>query len=254
MQQIRFIGFIIIFSVTISSCVSHKKMVYMQDADKREKLELKEFEIYRQIKEIIQPGDELFIRVTTSDERPTNFSTRYETYGIDVTLRSYTVDQDGYIRFPYLGKVYVLAKSLDEASEEIELALGDFLFTPSVFVKFVNKKITIIGEVTRPGVYNFYDKKINVFQAIAYAGDITTFGNRKRVVLLREEDEKITKYRLDLTDENILMSEIYVVQPDDIIYIEPLKIKKWGFESFPYTLIFTMVNTSLLIWAFMINL
>ncbi|MFC2080680.1 polysaccharide biosynthesis/export family protein [Bacteroidota bacterium] len=228
-------------------------MTYIRDVDKLESGDLKEFTIDRQTKEIIQPGDELFIRVTSSNERPTNFSTRYETFGIDVTLRSYTVSEEGYIRFPYIGKVYVQNKSLEETSEEIEMALNDYLYTPSVFVKFVNKKITIIGSVTNPGVYNFYDKKINLFQAVAHAGDVTTFGNRKHVVLLREEGDKVTKYIVDMTDEGILTSEIYVIQPDDIIYVEPLRMQRWGFESFPYTLLITMINTALLMWAFIIS-
>ena len=228
-------------------------MVYIQDADKRRKLELKEFEIDRKIKEIIQPGDELYIKVTTSDERPTNFSVTFESYQMDVTLRSYTVNDEGNIRFPYLGIFFVLNKTLDEVSEEIELALRDYILNPSVFVKFVNKKITVLGEVARPGVYVFYEKDINVLQAIAYAGDITTFGNRKHIVLLREEDKKIKKYKIDLTAEYILTSDLYVVKPEDIIYVEPLRIRRWGFETFPYTLIFTMINTAFLIWAFTIN-
>ena len=253
MRQIRFIGFIIIFFVTLSSCVPYKNMIYIQDTDKQKKFEFKEIEINRQIKEIIQPGDELYIRVTTADERPTNFDLSYESYTLDVTLRSYTVSDDGYIRFPYLGKFFVMDKSINVVSEEIEFALREYLLNPSVFVKFVNKKITVIGEVRNPGVYFFYDKSINILQAIAYAGDITSFGNRKDVILIREEEGKIKKYKLDLTDERLLASELYVIKPEDIIYIEPLRSRRWGFETFPYALFITMLNTAFLIWAYVIN-
>lgn len=233
------------------ACVPYKKSVYVQDDGK--KMRFKEFEIERDITETIQPGDILYITVTTSDERPTNFS-QMEMGMYDVTLRSYEVGDDGTIRFPYLGVVSVLGKTLVEVSDEIEKALTSYITTPSVMVRFVNKTITVIGEVGEPGLYTFYHKYINVFQAIAYAGDITTFGNRKNVLLLREEDGKITKNRLDLTKENILTSSLYILKPDDIIIVEPLRIKKWGFETFPYTLILTILNTGLILWTFSLTL
>jgi len=229
-------------------------MVLIRDSDKKKK-DLSQFEVSRKLTENVQPNDELYISVGSSDERPTNFTIRASEFStLDVTLRSYTVDSDGYIRFPYLNKVYVQGKSLEEVSDEIELTLRDYILTPSVVVKFVNKKITVLGEVYNPGVYNFYDKSINVLQAIAHAGDITTFGNRKEAVLIREEDAQITKYKIDLTDEKLLLSDQYIVKPDDIIYIEPLRIKRWGFESFPYTLAFTILNTALIIWTFTLTL
>jgi len=251
MKKLRSIGILILMLLLTSACVSHKKTIYVQDEGK--KLPLKEYEIARQITETIQPGDELYITVSTSDERPTNFSA-VEAFGIDVTLRSYTVGDDGYIRFPYLRTVNVLGKTLVEVADEIEGELGSFITTPSVIVRFVNKKITVIGEVSGPGVYNFYDKNINLLQAIAYAGDIGTFGNRKHVILIREENNKIYKHRIDLTDENILVSPYYIVKPDDIIYVEPLRIKRWGFETFPYTLVITLLNTALILYTFSLTL
>ena len=250
MQKQKLIGINVLLFLLLSSCVPYKKMIYLRSPDKLKSFELKEYKVDRQIKEIIQPGDELYIRVTTSDERPTNFVTTYESYILDITLRSYTVSDDGYIRFPYLGKVFVQDKSIDGVAEEIELALRSYLLNPSVFVKFVNKKITVIGEVHNPGVYFFYDKNINILQAVAYAGDITTFGNRTEVLLIREEEGKIKKYELDLTDENLLKSDFYVIKPEDIIYVEPLRSRRWGFESFPYALLLTVINTGLLIWVY----
>ncbi len=252
MKKLHSIWICLFIIVLTGSCVSHKKMVYLQDIDNK-KAELKEFQVARTVTDKIQPGDELYINVTSSDERPTNFSVITD-YATDVTLRSYTVDNEGFIRFPYLGQVNVLGKSIEEISDEIEKALGDYLLTPAVIVKFVNKNITVLGEVGSPGVYNFYDKNINLLQAIAYAGDITAFGNRRRIVLLREENGTITKNRIDLTDENLLLSDLYVIRSDDIIYIEPLKIKRWGFEEFPYTLVFTIINTSLILWTFALSL
>ena len=83
---------------------------------------------------------------------------------------------------------------------------------------------------------------------------IGTFGNKRRVILLREEDDKITKYRLDLTDERILTSALFVVKSNDIIYVEPLRAQKWGFETFPYTLILTIVTSAFVVNTYILNL
>ncbi len=251
MRKLQISGFYVIILLLISACVPHKKMIYVQDEGK--KPGLKEFKIEREITETIQPGDMLYITVSSSDDRPTNFS-QDEFAAIDVTLRSYEVNDDGTIRFPYLGSINVQGKSVVELTDEIEKVLTSFITNPSVIVRFVNKNITVVGEVNAPGVYTFYDKNINVLQAIAYAGDITTFGNRKSILLIREEGGKITKHRLDLTEEHILVSTSYIVKPDDIIYVEPLRIKQWGFETFPYELFITLLNTTLILWSFSLTL
>lgn len=250
----RVVPFILTISIILNACVPQRKLIYIQDSGPQ-KPDLKEFEIDRVSTEEIQPGDELYIRVTSSDETPTNFSESASRYGVlDITLLSYTVDDDGYINFPYLGNLSVHGKSLKDVEAEINEALKDFLLSPSVIVKFVNKKVTVVGEVGAPGVYTFYDKNINILQAIAHAGDISTFGNRKNVVLLREGNNKILKYRIDLTSEEVLLSDTYIVKPDDIIYVEPLRIKKWGFETFPYTLVFTVINSTLIIYSLILSL
>ena len=112
MKKLRYLGLILGGLIILGSCVPHKKLVYIQDAEKREKLDIKEFDIDRRFMEIVQSGDELYIRVTSSDERPTNFSTIVESYQLDVTLRSYTVNESGYIRFPYLGNFSGLQNDL----------------------------------------------------------------------------------------------------------------------------------------------
>ena len=184
MKKLQSTGIIFIILFLTNACVSHKKTIYVQDQGK--KLTLKEYEISREITEVVQPGDELYITVSTSDERPTNFS-RAEIMGYDVVLRSYAVADDGTIRFPYLGTINVLGQTIIEVADEIEEALSSYITTPSVSARFVNQKVTVIGEVATPGVYTFYEKNINILQAIAYAGDINTFGNKKEVVLIREE-------------------------------------------------------------------
>jgi polysaccharide export outer membrane protein len=237
--------------IAVSSCVPQRKLIYLQDKGKKSEANLNEF-VREKIEELaIQPGDELFIRVSSSDERPTPFSTSSEFAMGDITLVSYTVDEQGYIKFPYIGEIKLINMSLQEASDSIESLLTQFLYLPSVYVRFVNKNVTILGEVRSPGVYTFYNKQLSVLQAIGYANDITTFGDRQNVMLIREENGVIKKHYIDLTKNDVLTSDMYVIKPNDILYVQPLNRKKWGMETYPYTLLFTMITTALMIWTYM---
>ncbi len=124
---------------------------------------------------------------------------------------------------------------------------------PSVNIKFVNKTVTVLGYVNNPGRYEFYDQRINIFQALGYARDVAEYGNREKVMLIREENNVITRNYIDLTDENLLASYYYYVKTNDVIYVEPLKRRHWGIDTFPFTLILTSISTFVLVMSY-INL
>jgi polysaccharide biosynthesis/export protein len=228
-----------------------RKLIYLQDSGNKQSDNKYEF-IRDEVEEVtIQPGDELYIRVTSSDEQPNRFSMEGAMSIGDITLSSYTVNEKGYVKLPYIGEINLLNVSLQEAADTVEILLAQFLPLPSVFVKFVNKNITILGEVSSPGVYTFYNKHINILQAIGYANDIANFGDRKNVMLIREENGIVKKNYIDLTRNDILTSDLYIVKSNDIIYVQPLRRKKWGMETYPYTLFFTILTTGLMIWTYM---
>lgn len=242
--------FVMTILLVISSCVPQRKILYLQNTAKRRGADSIYF-IKGDIKEkTIQSGDELYIRVTSSDEEITNFSARQETGVTDVSLLSYTVNENGFIKLPYIGNINVLNLTLHAASDSLETALSQYLYHPFVYIKYINKNVTIIGEVGNPGIYTFYEKDINIMQAIGYANDITTFGNRKKVLLVREQNNMITKHYIDLTKDNILTSDLYTLKSNDIIYVQPLKRKKWGMDTVPYNLFFTVISTTVLILTF----
>jgi len=165
----------------------------------------------------------------------------------DITLVSYTVREDGYLNLPYAGEVRVEGLTLVEVSEKIEEVLSGFLNQPSVFVKFVNKNITVLGEVARPGRYTFSEKNINIFQALGMAGDITYYGNRNRVMIIREENDIISRNYVDLTKSSVYGSYYYFLKPNDIVYVQPLKRRRWGFRDFPFQLVLSASTTFVLI-------
>jgi polysaccharide export outer membrane protein len=241
---------ILLLFIVISSCVPQRKLIYLQDTGKKNYKNKYEFIREEIEEETIQPGDELYIRVSSSDDQPNRFSAEGLIGMGDITMVSFTVNENGIVKLPYLGELSLLNFTLQRASDTIETLLTQFLPLPSVIVKFVNKNITILGDVNSPGIYTFYNKHINILQAIGYAGDITTFGNRQRIMLIREENGVVTKSYIDLTKSDIITSDLYIVKPNDIIYIQPLSRKKWGMETYPYTLLFTLITTSLMIWTY----
>lgn len=239
--------YILSFSVIfITSCVPLERLAYVQSERGTDPADMQY--LGEQIDNIIRPGDELYIRITSADEERTAVMYQ-EVRGVyDPTLLSHTVSDDGTIKLPYIGRILLAELTLEEASDKIELALSDYLFIPSAYIRFVNTKVTVIGEVRSPGVFVFNYKNINVLQAVAYANDITEFGNRRNVLIIREEDgRRRTKHYIDLTSDKLLESEWYHVKSDDIIYVEPLGRKKWGMEAVPYNLILSVITTTLVV-------
>ena len=115
-------------------------------------------------------------------------------------------------------------------------------------VKLVNRYVSVLGEVRNPGNYVYSQDKLSVFDAIGLAGDITDYGNRETVVLVRKNEGTNNRINIDLTSSNILSSDYYYVRPNDMIYIKPLKNKFWGMRQFPFTVFFSTLTTGLLIY------
>ncbi len=234
------------------SCVPVKRVSYVR-SDSRTALPVDSaIQITgKPIDNLIRPGDELYIRITSADDEKTSFTSQTQPGGIyDPTLLSYTVSDDGSIKLPYIGKIYLSDLTIEEASDSIESSLSQYLFYPSVFMRFMNTRVTVLGEVNRPGVYMFNYKNINILQALAYAGDISDYGNRRNVLLIREDGVLKSKYYLDVTTDKLFESENYLIKSNDVIYVEPLKRKKWDMRTVPYNLILSVISTAILIFTF----
>lgn len=139
----------------------------------------------------------------------------------------YLVDQDGYIDLPMLGRIKASGLTKKELKENITKSLVDnkYLLYPVVNVRYLNFKVTVLGEVARPMVINVPDEKINILEALGFAGDMTVYAKRNNVALIREEKGNRIVKRLDLNSGNLLASPYYYLKPNDIIYVEPNKAK-----------------------------
>jgi len=165
-------------------------------------------------------------------------------------LQTYLVSNDGTISFPVLGTLKVGGLSKAECEKLIHDRIIRYLNDkedPVVTVRMANYKISVLGEVARPGMFTVNNEKINIFEALAQAGDLTIYGVRDRVKLIRENaDGKKRIYTMNLNDANIINSPCYYLQQDDIVYVEPNKVKARN-SSVGQTTSLWLTSTSILV-------
>jgi polysaccharide biosynthesis/export protein len=218
---------VLLCGLLITSCASTKNVVYLKDAKDSE------VSIYDKLEPIIQRNDLLSITVTSPNaiaSQPFNTAIAVSTQQVGYTstqASGYLVDQDGYIDVPMLGHVKATGLTKKELKEKLTNLLIDnkFLMQPVVTVRYLNFKVTVLGEVARPMVINVPDEKINILEALGFAGDMTVYARRDNVVLIREEGGKRITKRLDLNSDEMLRSPYYYLKTNDIIYVEPNKAK-----------------------------
>lgn len=253
-QRVLGIGLKLLFAAFIlASCVPQRKIKYFQAEAGKENIvnfEVAESESYR-----VKEGDNIYIKVQSIDEKTYKFfnndggqnyaSQAYNEAGIYLT--SYVVTDSGNIEFPFVGNIFVKGFTIDEVKKKVQDVVDQYLIETTVVVKLVNFKITILGEVKNPGHYVIYQDKINIFEAIGRANDLTVFGNKNEVIVVRQNEKGSVIHEIDLTKRDILASEFFYLQPNDIVYIQPLKGKQFAFAEFPYSLIFSSITTTLLI-------
>jgi len=222
----------------------------MQDMDKPQ-TEKSDFINPRTYDYTIHPGDNLYIKINSLDQKSNyfedfgNYSNYYTESGI--YLNSYTVSDSGYVEFPLIGKVMVINLTLDEIRKALQEKVNEYLKNTVVIVKLANFRISMLGEFKNPGKYVVYQDKITLFEAIAMAGDLSDFARKNRSLLIRQTEDGTKSYRINLNDRNILESDLYYLMPNDIVYVEPVRGKQFAFKEFPYVLIFTTITTTLLL-------
>jgi polysaccharide export outer membrane protein len=248
---------LVISVLTFTSCIPLRDQIYVQD---KEALYLEEEFANPKSDNVIKAFDELYIQVNSFDEQSINFMdirsgslSSGARSAADISLISYKVDESGFVELPILGKINLKGLKEEQAAELIRTELESYLNSPSVKVKFVNKRITVIGAVNNPGLYFYTQEYINVFEALGLAQDISLSGNRKNVVIIRENNNIVTKHRINLTDKNIFSSDYYYLSSNDIVYVEPHRRTVWGIETFPYALILSTISTFILVSNYIQN-
>ena len=248
--------FIVVFAFVIffTSCTPQRKLTYVQDRQNTGNQLTIVIDEYR-----LKPGDILHVRVMSSDQGAN------EIFNLDDTRRAvtraaavgdphmflygYTINPSGDIQMAVIGDINLAGLSLKEAHDRIQGIVRDYIIDATVSIKVVNFSVTVLGEVRNPGSFYIYDHDFTVMGALGLAGDLTDYGNRN-VHLVRRNNEGLEFHRLDITDRQAFNSEFYYLQPNDLIYVEPLLSKRFGFAQFPFAVFFSAISTTLLLINF----
>lgn len=223
-----------IMTILFTSCISQKKSFLINEAE-----EQASFENSKKITYKVQTGDHLYIKIYSVDPKTAKFfqtdlpALMNPTY---LYLNSYVVDEQGYINFSFVDKMYVRGLSIEEVKALIQKTLNEYFKETSVIVRLVNFQVTVLGEVGSPGTFTIDKDQINIFQAIGLAGGVTQFSNVKKIKIVRQSTKGSDVYAVDLSDKNMLQSDFFYLMPNDVVYIQPYKSKSWAFSRFPYEL------------------
>ncbi len=220
--------------LSLVSCASKKDVLYFQDIEDTYLEPLDSLVL----KTEIQPSDILYIRLTALNpasilpyqfEKGTSPSTARTTEMIQ--LDGYQVNKEGAINFPQLGKITVEGLTTQQVEAKLKKKLSDYIINPAVSVRIVNYKISVIGEVARPGTFTLSEEHITLPQALGLAGDLTIRGERQNVLIIRQQDGKRIHKYIDLTKSDWMNSPFYYLKQNDIVYVQPNnpKVKTAGF-------------------------
>jgi polysaccharide export outer membrane protein len=229
----RSIPFLLITIGLFTSCASKKDIILFQDIQESQQNKVN-YEFPK-----IQINDILDIKISalnpeTSSPYNSQITSANAVQSLDlIKLNGYLVSGEGKIILPVLGAIVVSGKTKDDLEKELVFILENngHLKNPTVNVRILNAKVTVLGEVKMPGTYTYTEQYISLPQALGYAGDVTIEANRKEVVVIREEDGVRKYHKIDLTKSDWFNSPYYTIKQNDIVYVYPnnVKVKSSGF-------------------------
>lgn len=243
-------GFIVVLSVLmLGSCVNYKKVSLIKESNQQTNT----FEISnpRETTYLIQTGDQLYIKVHSLDPQTSRFfqsefpNLMNPTY---LYLNSYTVDEEGFINFSFIDKLNVQGKTLQEAQSTIQKVMNEYFKDINVVVKLVNFQVTLLGEVANPGTYTFNREYANILQALSLAGGVTEFADIKRAKIIRQTPTGSVVQIIDLGEMQLLASEFYHLNPNDVIYLDTRPVKSFTQRAVPYGVFLSVISTALVLY------
>lgn len=257
---LRFLSFCFFASLLFSSCVSTNKVAYFENKNEIDTSlsktlydakimpkDLLQIQVFTMTPEASEPFN--LMRLATTTARASSMNTIYD----------YLVDNDGNIDYPVIGTIHLGGITKKEAEDLIKSRIQPYISETEnvvVHVRMINYKYAVLGGVRRPGVFTTQNEKVNILEAIAEAGDLTTFAYRERIFLIREESDGHKEYhQLDINDANIINSPYYYLQQNDIVYVEPRKIEaRNAFISSNTSIWFSIASSLMSIATFIIAL
>lgn len=249
------VAVIALVSLLASGCYYNKKLVYLKDNDftgqKGSLIEAKRTVYKLQSSDIIAvqvkgPGEsQVSGAFNLAPAQGNMFATPGNFY-----MDGYTIDSSGKITLPVIGAVTVRDLTVEEAQQTIQELANKYLTKAIVIVKLTSFKITVLGEVKNPGYYYVYNTQATILEGLGMAGDLTTYGNRQRVKLIRQAPGGSEVALIDLTDARLLQSNYYFMMPGDVLYVEPLRARSSRSNLDLLTVLFTAATTTVLILSY----
>ncbi|WP_299247306.1 polysaccharide biosynthesis/export family protein [uncultured Cytophaga sp.] len=251
----RYFLFFLLFCGFLSqSCLKIKKQTYFQGSisDTAAKVFNNPILSYQ-----LRPGDVLYIKILSPEPRLSSFfNTEPEGVNVQATpnnlyIKGYLVNDTGYVALPILGTIKAMGLTLDAFKASVTEKVEQMVSTSTVIVKFASFKITVMGEVKGPGVVFFTNERVTVLEALSSAGDLTDFGKRSNIQVIRNfVDGHFEKATLDLNNINVVYNPYFYLQPNDVVYVSPNKSGVAKFNTASLTLLFASVSTILLVLNF----
>jgi polysaccharide export outer membrane protein len=215
----------LILALFLSSCVSGKKITYFQNLSGAKRSEMEA--VAKFTEPIIQVDDILSITITTIDPQSASIvnqaSPQPGVGNARQEISGFAVDKDGFIELSLIGKIKVAGLTTAGARDLIRTKASRDLKNPVVAVRFANFKISVLGEVGRPATYSIPNEKVSILDVISQAGDLTIYGKRDNILVIREVDGKKEFGRLDLNTVDLFNNPYYYLKQNDVVYVEPNK-------------------------------
>jgi polysaccharide export outer membrane protein len=228
-----------------SSCISNKRVIYMQDIPDQELLVVSSDLIPPKFEEyLLQANDVVDVTIRTSDMQLNQLFDINSSSGVGMMrgggglmsggdifyLTGYTLNDDGIVELPVIGELNLVGLNLIQAKAVIENELKKYVRDDEYFVRLRlgGIRYSALGEFSRPGKYTILQNRVTMFEAIANAGDLTILAKRDNILLIRQYPEGSRSYRVNLNHKDIMNSEFYYLRPNDMIYAEPMKVRELG--------------------------
>ena len=219
------IGFLLT-ALFLFSCASNKKILYLQNIDQT--ANLNEYTSY----EPKLQNDDLLSVIVSADQPeltiPFNMPQIQGNYQINENqdgIKTYLIDSYGYIDFPVVGKIKLAGYTRKEAISILETEIKEYITNPKINLRILNYKVSVLGEVTRPGTIKINSERITLLEAISQSGDLTIYGKRDNILIIRDAEGKKTYSRIDITKADFINSPYYYLTQNDVIVVEPNKTK-----------------------------
>ncbi|MBO3271815.1 MULTISPECIES: polysaccharide biosynthesis/export family protein [Hymenobacter] len=249
--------FLIVWAVSLQSCVVQEKLPYLQSSSYSVKAPVAVSNPRPNYR--LQPGDVLSIRVQGADSKltePFNITgTQIMNSGDPGTLylTGYPIGEDGNISLPTVGKLKVQGLDISQAQTLVQKNISNYVLNVNVLVKLLSFKITVLGEVRSPGRYFIYNPQATILEGLGMAGDLTEFGNRENVKLVRQTLNGPEVVLINLTDPKLLQSPYYYLLPNDALYVEPMKARTTRANVGNLALVFAGISSVVLLLGFILK-